>query len=91
MKKAQELPRLTLLEKVAMMRSAEWTPEVCSSCWRCNPGHREPDCPHREMCFKCRGTGPYRYLHKHICKLWPGDEDVFMQEDADYEYWSRYE
>jgi hypothetical protein len=91
MKKAQELPRLTLLEKVALMRSAEWTPEVCGSCWRRNPGHREPDCPHREMCFKCRGTGPYGYLHKHVCKLWPGDEEVFMQEDADYEYWSRYE
>jgi hypothetical protein len=91
MKKAQELPRFTLLEKVALMRSAEWTPEVCGSCWRRNPGHHEPDCPHHEMCFKCRGTGPYGYLHKHVCKLWPGDEDVFMQEDADYEYWSRYE
>jgi hypothetical protein len=30
MKKAQELPPLTLLEKVALMRSAEWTPEVCN-------------------------------------------------------------
>jgi hypothetical protein len=91
MKKAQELPHLTLLEKVALMRSAEWTPEVCGSCWRRNLGHREPDCPYHEMCFKCRGTGPYGYLHKHVCKLWPGDEDVFMQEDVDYEYWSRYE
>jgi hypothetical protein len=45
MKKAQELPRLTLLEKVVLMRSAEWTLEVCGSCWRHNPGHREPGPP----------------------------------------------
>jgi hypothetical protein len=91
MKKAQELPHLMLLEKAALMRSMEWTPEVCGSCWKHNPGHHEPDCPHWEMCFKCRGTGPYGYLHRHVCKLWPGDEEVFMQEDTDYEYWSRYE
>jgi hypothetical protein len=91
MKKAQELPHLTLLEKVALMRSAEWTLEVCGSCWRCNPGHHEQECPQKERCLKCGGMGPYRYVHRHVCQIWPGDGDVIMEEDGDYEYWSRYE
>jgi hypothetical protein len=91
MKKAQELPKLTLLEKVALMRSAEWTPEICGSCWRRNPGHREQECPQKEKCLKCGGMGPYGYIHRHVCRIWPGDADVFMDEDEDYEYWSRYE
>jgi hypothetical protein len=69
MKKVQELPPLTLLEKVALMRSAEWTPEICSSCWRRNPGHREQECPQKECCLKCGGMGPYGYIHKHVCQI----------------------
>jgi hypothetical protein len=34
--------------------------------------------------------GPYRYIHRHVCRIWPGDEDIFMDEDVDYKYWSRY-
>jgi hypothetical protein len=83
MKKAQELPQLTLLEKV------EWTPEVCHQCWKRNAGHREVDCSAYERCLVCQGTSGYSYLTRHVCKIWPGDEDVFMDED--YEYWSRYE
>jgi hypothetical protein len=90
MKKVQELPPLTLLEKVALMRSMEWTPEVCSSCWRCNTGHREQECPQKERCLKCGGMGPYGYIHRHVCQIWLGDRDVFMDEDVDYKYWSRY-
>jgi hypothetical protein len=88
MKKAQELPPLMLLEKVALMRSAEWTPEVCSSCWRHNPGHRKQECPQKERCLKCGGMGPYGYIHRHVCQIWLGDEDILLDED--YEYWSRY-
>jgi hypothetical protein len=91
MKKARELLPLTLLEKVALMRSVEWTLEVCGSCWRRNPGHREQECPQKERCFKCGGMGPYRYIHRHVCWIWQGNEDIFMDEDVDYEYWSRYE
>jgi hypothetical protein len=91
MKKAQELPPLTLLEKVALMRSAEWTLEVCGSCWRRNLGHREVKCPQKERCLKCGGMGPYGYISRHVCWIWPGDDDVFMGEDVDYEYWSQYE
>jgi hypothetical protein len=91
MKKAQELPPLTLLEKVALMRSAEWTPEVCGSCWRCNPGHTEQECPQKERCLKCGTMGPYGHIHRHVCRIWQGDADVFIDEDMDYEYWSRYE
>jgi hypothetical protein len=90
MKKAQELLPLTLLEKVALMRSTEWTPEVCGSCWRHNPGHHELECPQKERCLKCGGVGPYGYIHRHVCRIWPGEVDVFMDEDVDYEYWSRY-
>jgi hypothetical protein len=89
MKKAQELPQLTLLEKVELMRKAEWTPEVCHRCWKHNAGHKEVDCPAYERCLVCQGTGGYGYLTRHVCKIWPSDEDVFMDED--YEYWSRYE
>jgi hypothetical protein len=89
MKKAQELPQLTLLEKVELMRKAEWTPEVCHRCWKRNTGHREVDCPAYERCLICQGTGGYYYLTRHVCKIWPGDEEVFMDED--YEYWSKYE
>jgi hypothetical protein len=89
MKKAQELPQLTLLEKVELMRQAEWTPEVCHWCWKHNAGHREVDCPTYERCLVCQGTGGYGYLARHVCKIWPSDEDVFMDED--YEYWSKYE
>jgi hypothetical protein len=89
MKKAQELPKLTLLEKVALMRSTEWTPEVCHRCWKSNAGHKEVDCPAYERCLVCQGTGGYGYLTRHVCKIWPGDEDIFMEED--YEYWSKCE
>jgi hypothetical protein len=89
MKKAQELPQLTLLEKVELMRKAEWTPEVCHRCWKCNAGHRDVDCPAYERCLVCQGTGGYGYLTRHVCKIWPGDEEIFMDED--YKYWSRYE
>jgi hypothetical protein len=90
MKKAQELPPLTLLEKVALMRSAEWTLEVCGSCWRCNPSHHKQECPQKECCLKCGGMGPYGYIHRHVCWIWPGNNNIFKDEDEDYEYWSRY-
>jgi hypothetical protein len=89
MKMAQELPQLTLLEKVELMHKAEWTPEVCHRCWKRNAGHKEVDCPAYERCLVCEGTGGYGYLARHVCKIWPGDEDIFMDED--YEYWSKYE
>jgi hypothetical protein len=91
MKMAQELPPLTLLEKVVLMQSTEWTPEVCSSCWRRNLGHCEQECPQKECCLKCGGMGPYGYISRHVCQIWPGNEDIFMDEDVDYKYWSRYE
>jgi hypothetical protein len=93
MKTAQGLPQLTLLEKVALMRKAEWTPSVCNVCWVRNPGHREAECPRREMCWTCRGTGPYGYLNRHVCKLWADEPEVWMKsriqdamDDDDMDY-----
>jgi hypothetical protein len=81
MKKAQGLPQLLLREKVELMWSREWTPQVCQYCWVRNPGHKEVECWQQEMCWSCRGSGPAGYLKRHVCKMWADKPEVFMHED----------
>jgi hypothetical protein len=83
MKKAQGLPQLSLREKVEIMWSREWTPQVCAVCWVRNPGHTEMQCPQKEMCWSCRCAGPAGYLKRHVCKLWADEPEVFMHTDYD--------
>ena len=86
---AQTLPVMTLLERVEKMRSREWTPKVCAHCWKRNPGHRESDCPHKEMCWTCRGTGPAGYRRRHVCKMWADEPDILMHDVDDGVYQGR--
>jgi hypothetical protein len=83
MKKAQGLPQLSLREKVEIMWSREWAPQVCAVCWVRNPGHTEMQCPQKEMCWSCRCAGPAGYLKRHVCKLWADEPEVFMHTDYD--------
>jgi hypothetical protein len=86
MKKAQGLPQL-LKEKVELMWSREWTPQVCIVCWVRNPGHTEAQCPQKEMCWSCRCSGPTGYLKRHVCKLWADEPEVLMHTDVDDDIW----
>ena len=42
-------------------------PKWCGKCLRNNPGHKEVDCPTRELCRTCGRRGNVFFLHTHKC------------------------
>ncbi|KAF8259936.1 hypothetical protein EI94DRAFT_1706684 [Lactarius quietus] len=71
--KAVEAPEMSVLEKIALLDREEWTPEVCSKCGKTNAKHTELECPLYEQCPRCRNTGAYGFLKRHVC--YPLDEE----------------
>ncbi len=47
---ARTLPRMTLDERVGLMKICEDTQKVCGTCWKHNPGHTREECPKYELC-----------------------------------------
>src|SRR6266702_2653821 len=65
---AKTLPRMTLDERVGLMKIREDTQKVCGACWKCNPGHTREECPKYEMCWASGNTGAQGFISHHYCK-----------------------
>ena len=74
LERAQELPKMTLLERMELMDRPEWTPKACPLCAKVDPGHNHLGCPHYEKCRNCRSSGAMGFIKKHFC-LGPDKED----------------
>jgi len=68
MKAAKTLPRMTLEERVGLMKICKDTQKVCGACWKCNPGHTWEECPKYELCWACGNTGAQGFISCHHCK-----------------------
>src|SRR6266581_1721422 len=62
------LPRMTLEERVGLMKIHEETQKVCGACWKRNPGHTREECSKYEMCWACGHTGALGFISRHHCK-----------------------
>ena len=65
---AKTLPRMTLEERVGLMKIREDTQKVCGACWKRNPGHTREECPKYELCWACGNTGAQGFISRHHCK-----------------------
>ncbi len=65
---AKTLPRMTLEERVGLMKIHEDTQKVCGTCWKRNPGHTREECPKYELCWACGNTGAQGFISRHHCK-----------------------
>ena len=77
---------MTLLERIALLDRAEWTPASCVKCGKQDPGHVELECPEYEYCSWCRTSGSYGYLNRHRCGNWADNDvgsDGWDDRDAD--------
>ena len=68
MKAVRTLPRMTLEERVDLMKIREDTQRVCGACWKRNPGHTREECPRYELCWACGNTGALGFISRHRCK-----------------------
>ncbi len=68
MKQAKTLLRMTLEERVGLMKICEETQKVCGACWKRNPGHTREECPKYEMCWACSNMGALGFIARHHCK-----------------------
>ncbi len=62
------LPRMTLEERVDLMKIREDTQRVCGACWKRNPGHTREECPKYELCWACGNTGARGFISCHHCE-----------------------
>ncbi len=65
---AWTLPRMTLEERVELMKIREDTQKVCGACWKRNPSHTQEECPKYELCWACGNTGAQGFISRHHCK-----------------------
>ena len=68
MMKAKTLLRMTLEERVDLMKIRKETQKVCGACWKRNPGHTREECSKYEMCWACSHTGALGFISRHHCK-----------------------
>src|SRR6266702_2131593 len=68
MRQARGLLRMTLEERVGLMKICEDTQKVCGTCWKRNPGHTREECPKYELCWACGNTGAQGFISRHHCK-----------------------
>src|SRR6266571_1845856 len=68
MTEAKTLLRMTLEERVSLMKICKDMQKVCGACWKRNPGHTREECPKYEMCWACGNTGAQGFISRHHCK-----------------------
>jgi hypothetical protein len=73
-REVQDLGKMTLLDRIALLDRSEWTPPFCGKCGKSNPQHTELDCPRYEYCDWCRQTGAFRFVKKHRCQYVEEDD-----------------
>ena len=91
MRQAQDLPKMTLLERMELMDRPEWTPKACPLCAKVDPGHNRLGCPRYEKCWSCGSSGAKGFVNKHLCPGPDKEDDPWMGADNDADmdlYWN---
>ena len=88
---AKTLPRMTLEERVGLMKIREDAQKVCGVCWKRNPSHTREECPKYEMCWACGNTGAQGFISRHYCKPskvqvvpWGPVTETYEEADLDW-------
>ena len=82
---AEAAEKMTLLEHINLSNKEEWTPPLCGTCGKTDPGHTALECPWYEMCLKCSQWGPYLFVRRHHCIRFDEEEGEVDAMDCDYD------
>ena len=74
-KEVEDLGKMMLLERIALLDRPEWTPPVCVKCSKSDPGHTELECPD-EYCGWCKLSGSFGFRARHKCMAGYEQEEV---------------
>ena len=88
-KEVEELGKMTLLDRIALLDRPHWTPPVCAKCGEQQPGHGEMECPRYEYCGWCRQSGSYGFIGRHRCQVMDEGNPLEMDfDDRDADLWA---
>ena len=88
-KEVEELGKMTLLDRIALLDRPHWTPPVCAKCGEQQPGHGEMECPRYEYCGWCRQSGSYGFIGRHKCQIMDDGNPLEMDyDDRDADLWA---
>ena len=88
-KDVEELGKMTLLDRIALLDRPHWTPPVCAKCGEQQPGHTEVECPRYEYCGWCRQSGSYGFIGRHKCQVMDEGNPLEMDyDDRDADLWA---
>ena len=88
-KEVEELGKMTLLDRIALLDRPQWTPPVCAKCGKQQPGHEEMECPQYEYCGWCRQSGSYGFIGRHRCQVMDDGNPLEMDyDDRDADLWA---
>ena len=88
-KEVEELGKMTLLDRIALLDRPHWTPPVCAKCGKQQPGHGEMECPRYEYCGWCRQSGSYGFIGRHRCQVMDDGNPLEMDyDDRDADLWA---
>ena len=82
---AEAAEKMSLLERINLSSKEEWTPPLCGTCGKTDPGHMVLECPRYEMCLKCSQWGPYLFVRRHHCTRFDEEEGEVDAMDCDYD------
>ena len=82
---AKAVEQMTLLEHINLSSKEEWTPPLCGTCGKTDPGHTALECPRYKKCLKCAQWGPYLFVCCHHCARFDEEEGEVDAMDCDYE------
>ena len=88
-KEVEELGKMTLLDRIALLNHPHWTPPVCAKCGEQQPGHGEMECSQYEYCRWCRQHGSYGFINRHKCQMVEQDDPMASGwDDCDVDLWA---
>ena len=88
-KEVEELGKMTLLDRIALLDRPHWTPPVCAKCGEQQPGHGEMECPRYEYCGWCKQHGSYGFIGRHRCQVMDDGNPFEMDfDDRDADLWA---
>ena len=88
-KEVEELGKMTLLDRIALLDRPHWTPPVCAKCGEQQPGHGEMECPRYKYCGWCRQHGSYGFINRHKCQIVEQDDPMSSGwDDRDADLWA---
>ena len=88
-KEIEELGKMTLLDRIALLDRPHWTPPVCAKCGEQQPGHGEMECPRYEYCGWCKQSGSYGFIGRHRCQVMDDGNPLQMDfDDRDADLWA---